>query len=767
MRVLYDLRGNQSRHFAERGIPRYIGHHVAALAARREVTELHGVVDPLRPLPRVLAQLAHKGWALPPEAVGSLLNGGEPLIHHVSSPFELDLSREDLIPRPLRAREVARVVTLYDVIPLAYPREFGWVQRMWEARADLLRTADMVVAISEYTAADAVSRLGLDESRMRVISTGVPAVSPVALAGAAAWPPVSGLNPGYVLYTGGTNDERKNLPRLVRAYAQLDSAIRDAHQLVIASKVEPRDRLELEAEAAAHGVADRLLLTGYVSDEDLHRLFRNCACFVYPSLYEGFGLPIVEAMSFGAAVVASNTTACGEISVDPRAGFNPADEADIARVLTHVLTDHELADALRRQGPEVAAKYHWKAVAERTVEAYVDALSHLGRRPARRKETGPRLVFASASFPDGDEPAGWLLALARAASRISPVRYLNPFPIQHGDAGFSVGPLTDMHRSVVDGGDTPVLLIDSEHAAQQAAHWLEQYGGVAVVWELDRVLGVPGADDEQSQARLAVLHRIMAAANVVAVQSALDAVRMRALAGGAYPLAPTILEPPLAWSATDGGPGHQLAWELGPILGPGRAVARLIRPQRLVIAARHPRFGPFTDAEVTELGEIARGLRRSGLPLQVVAIGSAGEQAIEAALGRSSVGRRPRTLEFVEWPNYLELVKWVTAAGAFLDLADASPAAQSDSIDRALLAARPIVTLGEAGECGALVHRLRRGATPFEVIERLPALAIEPDAERPGEALRRRHPANVAARLHALVTGAPALGGQPTIPERL
>lgn len=767
MRVVYDLRGNQSRHFAERGIPRYIGHHVAAVAARPEVAELHGIIDPARPLPRVLASIAPKGWAVAPEAIATVLEHGEHLVHHISSPFELDLERADLWPQSLRGRSVARVATLYDVIPLAYPRELGWVQRMWEARADLLRTADIVVAISEYTAADAIERLGLDERRVRVIGTGVPQVGPMALAGASTWPALEGLEPGFLLYTGGTNDERKNLLRLIRSYASLDPSLRAAHQLVIASKVEPRDDVALRAEAAAHGVSERMVLTGYVSDEDLHRLFRNCACFVYPSLYEGFGLPIVEAMSFGAAVVASNTTACGEIGIDRRAGFAPDDEADITRVLTDVLTDPDLAGALREQGPIRAAQFTWEAVAERTVEAYEAALSASGARRPRHRIAGPRLVFASAYFPDGDEPAGWLLSLARAASQIAPVRYLNAFPIQHEDATFSTGPLTDMERTVTQEGAIPVLLVDSEWAAQQAAHWLEQFGGVALVWELDRVLGVPGADDPQSQARLAVLHRILKAADVVAVRSALDAVRLRALTPGTRPHAPQILEAPLSWSATDGGPGHQLAWELGPMLSAERAVARLARPQSLAIAARHPRFGPFTDAEVAALGEIARGLRLAGVPLQVVAIGSASEQAMESALERSSVGRRPRALEFVEWPNYLELVKWLTAAGAFIDLADAPVDAQADVIDRALLVQRPILTLGEAGGTDPLIHRVQRTATPLEVVERLPALAVQPDLAEPGEELVRRSPTAVAATLHRLLADSPALGRHPATPASL
>ena len=237
MRVLYDLRGAQSRHFSERGIPRYIGNHVASLAGRRDVAELHALVDPDRPMPNALASMASRGWALAPEAAGMLLDTREPLVHHVSSPFELDLSLRDLVPPALRDLRVARVVTFYDAIPHVFSRMPSWIGRLWDARAEVLRSADLVLAISEHTAADAVESLGIDAGRVRVIGAGVPHVDPRALAGAARPPDVDGVDAGYILYTGGANDERKNLLRLVRAYARLDPHLRRAHQLVIASKI--------------------------------------------------------------------------------------------------------------------------------------------------------------------------------------------------------------------------------------------------------------------------------------------------------------------------------------------------------------------------------------------------------------------------------------------------------------------------------------------------------------------------------------------------
>lgn len=393
MRVLYDLRGNQSRAFAERGIPRYVNHHVAALAERPEIAELHGMVDPGRDLPPVLGRLAGRGWAVAPESAPQLLEGTGPLVHHVGSPFELDLSHDRLLPPALDVPGVVRVVTLYDVIPLAVPRDLDWVQRLWTTRAEVLRSADMVVAISEHTAEDGIARLGLDERRVRVIGTGVPQVGDAAYHGAAGWPDIPGLAPGYVLYTGGTNDPRKNLPRLVRGFGRMPEELRAGHQLVITSKIHDHDRENLERVAAEAGVADRLLFTGYVPDDVLHRMFRNCACFVYPSLYEGFGLPIVEAMSYGAPVVRSDATSCGEIPVEPGASFDPRDEDAIGAAIARVLADPAYAERLAAAGRETARGYTWAAVAERTAG---------GGRPRSRPRRPPPAVLA----PPGPSPRG-------------------------------------------------------------------------------------------------------------------------------------------------------------------------------------------------------------------------------------------------------------------------------------------------------------------------------------------------------------------------
>src|SRR5262249_20573285 len=117
-----------------------------------------------------------------------------------------------------------------------------------------------------------------------------------------------------------------------------------------------------------------LVLTGFVSDRDLAALYRSCELFVFPSLYEGAGLPILEAMTCGAPVAASGISAMPELLGDVRATFDPSDPADIARCISEVLDDPAMLDALRERSRKRAALYTWERVAQRTIEGYERAM---------------------------------------------------------------------------------------------------------------------------------------------------------------------------------------------------------------------------------------------------------------------------------------------------------------------------------------------------------------------------------------------------------
>jgi glycosyltransferase involved in cell wall biosynthesis len=179
---------------------------------------------------------------------------------------------------------------------------------------------------------------------------------------------------GFLLYVGGV-DYRKNLEGTIQAYAQLPASMRDAHQLVIACNLAQHLRFSLRIFAQRLGIESRnLLLTGFVSDPELAALYSACELFVFPSLYEGAGLPILEAMTCGAPVAASGTSAMPELLGDDEATFDPADPADIARAVREALETPGKLSALRERSARRVELYTWERVARRTLEGYERAL---------------------------------------------------------------------------------------------------------------------------------------------------------------------------------------------------------------------------------------------------------------------------------------------------------------------------------------------------------------------------------------------------------
>jgi glycosyltransferase involved in cell wall biosynthesis len=393
--VWVDAQGAQSIHYAERGIGRFIGEQLSAV--RELAPGVIGTVhlDPDQAIPGVLdpligSDLLH--WAPNRFAPRS----GLPAIYHVASPMDLTTSLDHVWPSWARSPRVRTVVTLYDFIPLIFRDRYldpePVSKAAYFARLGLLRRADHALAISEQTARDAVEHLGIPSSRITVIDCGI-SDRFSSLIGSReeaerelrdAFPR---LREGFVLYVGG-DDPRKNMLGAIEGYARMSQELRHAHQLVIACKLSDARREELTAYAVERGI-DRndVLFTGFVSDPELAALYRSCALFLFPSLYEGAGLPILEAMSCGAPVAASRTSSIPEILGDLEATFDPADPADLASCLERVLASPTELESLRERSRRRVEIYTWERVAERTLEGYERALAAPIRpvRPRPRK----------------------------------------------------------------------------------------------------------------------------------------------------------------------------------------------------------------------------------------------------------------------------------------------------------------------------------------------------------------------------------------------
>jgi glycosyltransferase involved in cell wall biosynthesis len=378
--VWLDARGTQSVGHSERGIARYVTEH--ALALLELAPEAIGWIglSPDVPVPRIAEPLERSGKAVRQPA-DRRPAGQIPPIYHVMSPFEAELDIDEIWPP--WSRDTRLVVTLYDLIPLImrerYNADWRHMATAWIARLGLLGSAHQILTISQQTADDAIDRLHIPEERITVIDSGVSDrfSSLVASRGEAETTlhtTLPKVRPGFLLYVGGV-DYRKNLEGAIRAYAELPLPMRDAHQLVIACNLAQHLRFSLRVFAQGLGIESRnLLLTGFVSDRDLAALYRSCELFVFPSLYEGAGLPILEAMTCGAPVAASGTSAMPELLGDTDATFDPADPADIARCVREVLETQGRLDALRERSRRRVALYTWERVARRTLEGYERAL---------------------------------------------------------------------------------------------------------------------------------------------------------------------------------------------------------------------------------------------------------------------------------------------------------------------------------------------------------------------------------------------------------
>jgi glycosyltransferase involved in cell wall biosynthesis len=279
---------------------------------------------------------------------------------------------------PLR-HPPATVVTIHDLGYLAFPEAHTRARRLelhlttlWSARA-----ASHVIAISQATKNDLVRQYGIAPEKISVVHHGVSSMfKPVddrqvcimaqerySIGHGSSGEPVP-----YLLYVG-TVQPRKNLGRLIDAFAQAVRATGDPPlQLVIAGKSGWLTQ-SIEQRAAAAGVAERVCFTGYVDDADLPTLLSGALAFVFPSLYEGFGMPVLEAMACGTPVLTSTTSSLPEVAGDAALLIDPHDTSAIAQAIARLLSDSALREHLRARGLQHAATFTWErcAVATRRV----------------------------------------------------------------------------------------------------------------------------------------------------------------------------------------------------------------------------------------------------------------------------------------------------------------------------------------------------------------------------------------------------------------
>ena len=422
MRIVIDMQGAQSES-RFRGIGRYVMGFTEALIRNRGSHEiilaLNGLLaDSIEPLRAAFEALLPDGsihvWETP-GSVGArdpanaarrqiaecvreaFLASLDPDLVIVTSLFEG--YADDAVTSVGRHARLRTAVIFYDAIPLIYPEYLSdpVYADYYLGKVDHIKRAHYALAISGASAKEACKWMGFASDRVCNIAAGCNEnLRPRSLSeeDRAHLSVAYGIAGPFLLYVGG-GDARKNLDRLIRAYARLPKALRSRHCLVIVGRLRAAEQQALGEVIRKAGLAvTDVIITGHVSDEDLDLLYNACQCLVMPSWHEGFGLPVLEAMRCGRAVLAASLP---EVVGRADALFDPFDEADIAAKLRRVLEDPNFRRELEQHGCVQARHFSWEKTAKRAVEALESWVPNV--KPLREaSDPGvprPRLAYVS------------------------------------------------------------------------------------------------------------------------------------------------------------------------------------------------------------------------------------------------------------------------------------------------------------------------------------------------------------------------------------
>lgn len=285
-------------------------------------------------------------------------------------------ARVDVLINPINTAPLAfprNILVIHDLSFLEHPEWFGWgflrFYRTIVPRA--ARRALAVVTVSEYSKGRIVDLLGVPPERVHVIYQGVdPKFCPVGQDEVEEVRRKFGLARPYVLFVGSIAP-RKNLTAAIAAFDLVRKKLSAVYELVVVG-TKSFQFSSVELPEAAQSVR----AIGYMTDENLPALYAGAELLLYPSLYEGFGLPPLEAMACGTPVVTSNCTSLPEVVGDAALVVDPSNVDQLADAICRVLTDRHLAQELRRRGPERARRFSWNEAAQRMLAVCREAASN-------------------------------------------------------------------------------------------------------------------------------------------------------------------------------------------------------------------------------------------------------------------------------------------------------------------------------------------------------------------------------------------------------
>jgi alpha-1,3-rhamnosyl/mannosyltransferase len=265
------------------------------------------------------------------------------------------------------------LVTIYDLSFVRHPEWHPADRVKYFERYCLkkLPQVDAIITISEFSKKEIIDLLGLPPDKITVTLLGVDRIFTPGRQR------VPGLPERYILSLGNL-EPRKNLPALINAYASLPGALQERYPLVIAG-AKAWHHHELNRTLSSLEQKGKIILTGYIPQELLPPLYRNASLFVYPSLYEGFGLPVLEAMASGVPVITSNTTSLPEVVADAGLLVNPLSIDALREGMSRLLADDTLRKDISGKGLERARLFSWEKCSRETLGVYEKVLGTGGR----------------------------------------------------------------------------------------------------------------------------------------------------------------------------------------------------------------------------------------------------------------------------------------------------------------------------------------------------------------------------------------------------
>ncbi len=278
------------------------------------------------------------------------------------------------LPLGIKGRGIATVVTVHDIIALRFPEYFGWLnRRIYVAKLKYAcRVANAVVAISEQTKTDLVNFLQVDSAKISVIYQNCDEVfgQPVSEDRKQTVRQQYNLPESFLL-TVGTIEKRKNLLLIVKALKEAAPAV----PLVVVGKATPYLE-EVKAYLQEHHLTNRVFFLHQVSFADLPVMYQLAAVFIYPSRYEGFGIPVLEALRSGVPVIAAAGSCLEEAGGPDSVYVHPDDEQDMARQINRLLRDSDTRQRMVAQGLQYASKFNDAHLAGQMIHLYRQTLQH-------------------------------------------------------------------------------------------------------------------------------------------------------------------------------------------------------------------------------------------------------------------------------------------------------------------------------------------------------------------------------------------------------